>query len=423
MTTTSPAPATELDGSFEGPAPIRGRLRRLLLWMIPANTATFIIWGSVPGVLMALQVQHIDETNKVANLALVTTIGALVAMIAQPVAGAVSDRTRSRFGRRAPWIVAGALIGGLALVGMGLANTIAQIAIAWTIVSIGYNFASAPLSAVMPDRVPRAARGTFSAIGGIGIMLGALGGQILGSAFSRNIQSGYLVLAGFSIVMLTLFAVFNKDRSSAALEREPFSLREFLSTFWVNPIAHPDYFWAFTGRFLLFTGYFSAVGYKLYILQDYIGLGEDAVGLLPTLAIANLAGILITTVIAGPLSDRLGRRKIFVFLSSVILALGLVVPLIAPTAGGMIAFSFIVGVGFGAFQSVDTALMSEVLPSAKTFGKDLGVVNIAATLPQTLAPAIAGGIVLAFGYAALFPVGMVIALLGAIAVFPIKSVR
>jgi len=91
----------------------------------------------------------------------------------------------------------------------------------------------------------------------------------------------------------------------------------------------------------------------------------------------------------------------------------------------MMLFSFVSGLGFGAFQAVDTALMSEVLPSKDDFAKDLGVLNIAATLPQTLAPGIAGAIVVAFGnvYTPLFPIGIVIALLGAFAVLPIKSVR
>lgn len=85
--------------------------------------------------------------------------------------------------------------------------------------------------------------------------------------------------------------------------------------------------------------------------------------------------------------------------------------------------TFIAGFGFGMFQAVDTALMSEVLPSAKSFAKDLGVVNIAATLPQTLAPGVAGAIVLALGYQALFPVAIVLGILGALAVWPIRATR
>jgi MFS family permease len=89
----------------------------------------------------------------------------------------------------------------------------------------------------------------------------------------------------------------------------------------------------------------------------------------------------------------------------------------------MLIYAFINGLGFGAYMSVDGALMSEVLPSKSDFGKDLGVLNIAATLPQTLGPAIAGVIVLTLGYHGLFPIGAVIALVGAVAIIPIKSVR
>ncbi|MWB98980.1 MFS transporter [Agromyces seonyuensis] len=402
---------------------IQGPLRRLLLWMLPANLGVFILWGAIPGVLLPLQVAGIDEANKVANLALVTTIGAFAAMIAQPVAGAVSDRTRSRFGRRAPWMVAGALIGGLALVGMSLANGLAQIAIAWTMVQIAFNFVQGPLSAVLPDRVPSRARGTFAAVAGAAMMIGAIGGQSVGAAFAEAIGTGYVLLAGIAVIAVVLFVVFAPDASSKNADLPAFRLGDFLSTFWVNPVKHPDFFWAFTGRLLLYTGYFSVTGYNLYLLSDYVGLGDDAVGFVPVLGLVGLVGMLPMIIVSGPISDRLGRRKVFVFISSVVVGLALVIPWVLPTTTGMILMSLIAGIGFGAFQSVDQALMTEVLPSADSYAKDLGVVNIAATLPQTLAPAVGGAIVLAFGFTGLFPVGIVLSVLGAFAVFRIKAVR
>ena len=166
------------DGSDDPPAPIKG-VRRLLGWIIPANFGIFLIWGSVPGILLPQQLTVMNASDKVANFTIVATIGAFAAMIAQPAAGQISDRTRSRFGRRAPWIVLGALAGGLSLVGLAFANTLVGVAIAWTLVQITYNFAQGPLSAVLPDRVPLARRGTFAALSGIGLMVGALGGQII----------------------------------------------------------------------------------------------------------------------------------------------------------------------------------------------------------------------------------------------------
>lgn len=402
---------------------ITGGLRRLLLWLLPANLGVFILWGAIPGVMLALQVTTLDPANKVANLALVTTVGAFAAMLAQPIAGAVSDRTRSKFGRRAPWMVGGALVGGLALIGMASANTLVQIGIAWTMVQIAYNFVQGPLSAILPDRVPVRARGTFAALGGAAAMLGAIGGQVIGAGLARSLGVGYVLLAGITLVTTTLFVVFNPDQSSRDLQLPKFEVVDFLRTFWVNPIKYPDFAWAFAGRLLLYTGYFSVTGYNLYLLQDYIKLGDAAVGYVPLLGLISLAGMLPTIAISGPISDRIGRRKIFVFISSVVVGLGLLIPWVWPTLPGMMAMSLVCGLGFGAFQSVDQALMTEVLPSADSFAKDLGVVNIAATLPQTLAPAVGGAIVLAFTYSGLFPVRIVLSIVGAFAVFMIKAVK
>ncbi|GAA1645322.1 MFS family permease [Actinoplanes couchii] len=136
-----------------------------------------------------------------------------------------------------------------------------------------------------------------------------------------------------------------------------------------------------------------------------------------------LVATLLTTAIGGPLSDRAGRRKPFVYAASVICAAGLVGPWLLPTTTGMLIFAVVTGLGFGLFGSVDQALVTQVLPAQEDFAKDLGVVNIAATLPQMLAPAIAGAVVGLAGYAALFPVAIVLMLLGGLAVVPIKSVR
>ncbi|MDR6970520.1 MFS transporter [Leifsonia shinshuensis] len=423
-----PAPITTntfvgtASGNDDPPAPIKG-LRRLMVWIIPANLGIYLIWGALPGILLPQQItQLFGEQDKVANLAIAATIGAFAAMIAQPIAGQISDRTRSRFGRRAPWIVIGSLAGGLSLVGLAFANSLVGVVIAWTLVQISYNFAQGPLTAIMPDRVPLKRRGTFAALSGIGLMVGALGGQIVGSLFFNSLTVGYIFFAVFSLAVLSLFVLANPDYSSARLEREPFTLVDFLKTFWVNPVAHPDFFWAFTGRLLLYTGYFAVTGFQLFLLTDYFHVAHPE-QLIPLLGLLSLVGIIVSTVVSGPLSDRFGRRKPFVFASAAVVSLAFLLPWVWPDVTAWIIMTIISGFGFGMFQAVDTALMSEVLPSAKSFAKDLGVVNIAATLPQTLAPGVAGAIVLAFGYSALFPIAIVLGILGALAVWPIKATR
>ncbi len=253
--------------------------------------------------------------------------------------------------------------------------------------------------------------------------MGSLSGVILASLLAGNVLGAYLTLAGISVVLLTLFAVFTKPRDNRGEPRPPFRMRDFAMTFWVNPIAHPDFFWAFTGRLLLYTGYFLVVAYQLYLLQDYIGLGAEAVTLLPFVSAAALPTLVLAVAISGPWSDRVGRRKPFVVASSLIVALAQVVPWVWPTFEGIIVFALRAGLGFGAFQAVDTALVSQVLPDSHAHAKDLGVVNIAATLPQTVALALAGAVVLTFGFAGLFPAAIVLSVLGALAVLPFRSVR
>lgn len=421
---TSTAFVAAAAGNVDPPAPLTG-LRRLMIWIVPANLGIFVVWGAVPGILLPQQITQLvghTDNRDVAVLAIVATIGAFAAMIAQPIAGQISDRTRSRFGRRAPWILIGALTGGLALIGLGFANSVVGIVIAWTLVQIFFNLAQGPLSAVMPDRVALNRRGTFAALSGIGLMVGSLGGSILGSLFFHSIAAGYVVFAIFAIVILGLFVLCNPDRSSTAIPREPFRLGDFLRTFWINPIAHPDFFWAFTGRLLLYTGYFIVIGYQLYLLRDYFHVAEPET-IIPVLSLLSMVGLIITTLISGPLSDRVGRRKPFVFASALVMAAALLLPWLWQDLAAWYLTVIIVGFGFGMFQAVDQALISEVLPSAKSFAKDLGVVNIAATLPQTIAPGIAGAVVLTFGFAGLFPVGIVLGILGACAVWPIKATK
>lgn len=409
-------------GSQDPPPPLGG-LRRLMVWIVPANFGIFLVWNTIPAVLLPQQVTlMLGEENKVANLAIASTVGALAGMIAQPIAGQLSDRTRSRFGRRTPWIVLGALAGALTLIGLAFAETLVGIVIAWVLVQVSFNFVQAPLSAVLPDRVPIRRRGTFASIAAIGLMAGAFGGSIIGSVFFNSVSVGYIVLAVISFVALTLFVVFNRDYPSTGLAPDPFDLKAFLRTFWVSPIRHPDFFWAFSGRILLYSGYFAVTGYQLFLLTDYFG-EEHPETIIPLLALLAVVGILSATLISGPLSDRIGRRKPFVFASAFIVSLAFAVPWIWQDTTAWFVMTFLAALGFGMFQAVDTALISEVLPSAKSFAKDLGVVNIALMLPQTLAAGLSGVIVLLFGYQGLFPVAILLGILGAFAVLPIKSTR
>ncbi len=225
--------------------------------------------------------------------------------------------------------------------------------------------------------------------------------------------------------------MLNPDRSSLndVGAARP-SVGAFFRGFWVNPRQHPDFAWAFAARFLMVIGFYGAQTFGLYILRDYIGLSDDASNAFAAkIGLVLLVGVLLSALASGVLSDRLGRRKPFIVWSSVVMALGLAVPLVFPTTTGVLVYSFLLGLGFGAYISIDLALMTEVLPASMTAGassagRDLAILGLATTLPQALSPSIAAGLVsLTGGYPVLFVAGIVFVLLGALAVAPIKSVR
>ena len=287
---------------------------------------------------------------------------------------------------------------------------------------ISTNFIMTPLSAHIPDRVPLFRRGSFSAVLGLATLIGAVLGQAVGAAFATAIPIGYATVAGILVVVTIVFAIVNK-RSNVGEPKLPLNAKAILMTFWVNPIKHPNFAWTFAARFAFFLGYFVVQAFALYWLQSYVGLGKGAVAALPVVSLVGLVGMLISTPIAGWLFDKLGRTKPMIYVTSGVLAIGLLIPIFSHTFPAILVYSFVSGLGFGAYQSVDYVLVTQVLPSNTEAGKDLGIVNISTSLPQTIGIAVAGAVVTIGGYAALFPVGGALVILGALLILPIRGVR
>ncbi|MFI6293945.1 MFS transporter [Nonomuraea sp. NPDC050790] len=398
---------------------------RRLFATIPFASAAAPLAYAVAAYYLPLQIQAIDETAKIQNLSLVQSLSALAAMVAQPLVGILSDRTRTRHGARTPWMLAGALLGAVAMAAAGLSTTVAHLVVAMMVLQFGFNAFQGPLSSILPDRIPVPRRGRFSTLIGLGTVLAALLGPLLASVFATRIPLGYVSLAGLVLLVIVAFIALNPDRDNRGEPRQPLSAVTLAQAFWVNPVRHPDFFWAFLGRILIFGGFAMTNTFQMYIAQDYIGLGrEEAAQLVPLIGAAGLPGFLLAISIAGPLSDRTGRRKPLVLAGGLVIAASALVPLLWATVPGLIVSAVVLTIGFGIFMAVDVALVSQVLPDASAYAKDLGVINIAATLPTTVAPVAAGAIVTAFGgYGALYLAVAVIAGVGALAVIPIRSVR
>jgi MFS family permease len=235
----------------------------------------------------------------------------------------------------------------------------------------------------------------------------------------------FLVPCAIGGVFILLFATTLQDRRLAKADKPIWSFREFAGTFYVSPKTNPDFAWAFASRFLFVLAYALLTTYQAYYLLDKIGSAEADVPHQIFLAtLVQSALVVAASLIGGKLSDRMGRRKIFVLSASITYGLALFVIAMASSFSGFLVGMAISGVGFGIYMAVDLALVADVLPN-KDNAKDLGVLNIAGALPFAIAPAIAPTI-LAIGsgsYGLLYAFAGSCAIVGAVAILPVKRVR
>ncbi|MFF3441480.1 MFS transporter [Streptosporangium sp. NPDC002721] len=398
-------------------------------WVIGISLANLVLWMAYFGplqVLLPSQVASIDPAGKEESLALVTGVGAAVAMLLNPVAGALSDRTAGRFGRRHPWSLGGALVGAGALVLLAGQGSILGVTAGWCLAQAGLNAMQAALGAGVPDHVPVGQRGEVSGWIGIPQSLGVVFAVVLVTMVATTTESGYFLIAALVPLGVLPFVLTTHDPRLTA--RPPFELRAFLRGFWISPRSHPDFFWAWLTRFLMQLGNAVATLYLLYFLADAVGYerlfpGEKAEDGLLVLILIYTATVVLTTVVAGVVSDRLGRRRALVTVSGLVSVVPAVMLAFWPQWPVAMAGAAIMGVGFGIYLSVDNALVTQVLPAAEGRAKDLGVINIANSGPQVLGPAIAGPIVAGLGgYPVLYLTSAALVLLGAVLVWRIRSV-
>lgn len=387
-----------------------------------ANLGVWVGWFGPLQLLLARQAEQLAPDHKAATLALVTGVGAAVSMVANPVFGALSDRTTAPVGRRIPWVVAGVLGGAAGLLVLARASSVAVVIAGWCLVQLALNAAFAALTAAVPDQVPPRQRGLVGGWLGVSQVGGILAGTALATA-AGGIGAGYLACAAFSVLAAVPYVVMRRDARLWPAERPAFRWRSFLTGFWIDPRRHPDFGWAWLTRFLMNLSYSVSTMYLLYYLTDAVRYEDDADTGVLILTALNALTLLATVVVSGVRSDRTGRRKVYVIGAGLVISAATVLLAVWQTWTGAVVASLVLGVGFGVYTSVDFALLTDVLPTAQDRGRDLGVINIANALPQVLAPVIAAPVVTHFGgYTALYALAGALALAGSVLVRRIRGV-
>jgi len=368
--------------------------------------------------LLPLQLADLDPAHKVRDFGLVNGVAGIAALVALPVFGALCDRTRSPFGRRRVWVAAGLVVYVAGLLLTGAAEDWRGVAGGWLVAQLGMYAAMAGLTATIADQVPAEHRGAVSAA--------VYGPQALGIVVGLGLVAGLGEDAGYpALAVLLLLAALPwllRARDSPAVGR-PQSLGAALRAGWAAPTRHPDYAWAFAGRLLVNLGNALGTTYLLYFLTDGLRVA-DPEGSLLVLTVVYLLATLAATWGGGVLSDRTGRRRVFVAGAAVLQALACAVLVAVPSWPSALVAGLLLGAGYGAYTSVDQALVTQVLPDARTVAGDLGVMNVAVVVPQALAPLLASLVIAELGgYDVLFTLAGVVTVLGALSVARIRTVR
>jgi MFS family permease len=391
-----------------------------------AQMGTSLVFLAPLLVTLALKVNSLVGIERApASLGLVTGVASLLAMVGNPFFGKLSDRTASRLGMRRPWMIIGLVGGSLGVLIVAVAPNIPVVLVGWCAAQLLFNALLAALVAVLPDQVPAVQRGLVSGALGICVPIASVTGTFVVQLFTGNQLAMFLAPCAIGGLLVLPFVLTLKDRRLDRATRPAWSLREFAGTFYVNPRNSPDFAWAFASRFLLILAYAFLVTFQAYYLLEKIGSTETEVPqqiFRATLVQSVL--VVAASLTGGRLSDRIGRRKIFVLTASIVYGLALFVVAAATSFNGFLVGMAIGGLGFGMYVAVDLALVADVLPN-KDNAKDLGVFNIASALPFSIAPAIAPAILALGGgnYGVLYAVGGVCAVLGAVAILPVRGVR
>jgi MFS family permease len=397
---------------------------RVLAGQVIVKLALFATYAAFVSVLLPARVAELDPVGKVAALAVISTVAFAVNAIAQPLVGALSDHTRGPLGRRLPWMIAGAVVGGLAIGALGGADSVLLVGLLWGLAQLALHGLEIAMDAYLVDAFAPARRGVASGVTGLALVSGTAAGALLAGSFAARPAIASWALAGAIGMSVLVFAIIVRDRAVAPPRpRRAFleAVRSAAATF----AAHPDFARILVWRIAYSIAYSVVFAYLLYVLTDLVGVSAAAAAPLVALATAlGSAAAAVFVLLGGWLSDRTGRRRAFIVAGNAAIIAGDALLLVWPSVPTVIVTAVLFGAGLGLSIACGRALASLVLPDPGTgAATGLGLLSTAANIGQAAAPAIGGLVIGLAGYPAAFVVSIAGAAAGAIAVLLVRTVR
>lgn len=375
--------------------------------------------------LLTFKMIEIDPDGYTSSYGIVAGIGAFFALIGNPLGGTLSDRTNIGFGRRRTWILIGPLFGCAALLWVGMATEVWQVAVAWSIAQLFFNFGMAAYTALVPDQVPQEKQGTLSGLIGLVLPIAMSIGMVLMTLMtSAPAHTKWLLVCIIGVVgpIISLFVIRDGKVEIVQAETDKISLAEKISKIYPSPRKFPEFTWAIVSKFLLMMGYCSSL-YLTVMLVNRMGYTESqATASVSTINIISMLAMALTSILGGVLSDKLRKQKPFLYGSAFIMIIGILVYAFVPQYMAYVIASAIIGLGFGCFTAVDMAIVARILPRKEDAAKDFGLMNVANALPQSIVPAIAP-LLLAIGSWSFFYIVLAVCVVaGMIAIKPLPEI-
>lgn len=366
-------------------------------------------------------------------LGYVTGVGALVVVLLGPLVGILSDRTRSRLGRRRPWIIGLTVAGLIGLLVVSVAPNVPVALLGWGLTQFGFGIGLLQVTSSMGDRLPESQRGKVGGLTGVATMVASIAGVALASIFASSDVLIFLVPGLFGAFFILLFAVVIKEpdqRQAAAPEKV--TTGSVLAGYGYNVKRYKDFSWNWLGRFLFNFGVTLSSTFTTFFFASKLGLPVTEIGAL--VAAAGLVGIVATVggaAVSGFLSDRLKRRKIFILAAGILFSIGAVIAASAPDLVLLLVGMAVLQFGLGIFSAVDQALFLDVLPEQDTqAGRFVAINQFSTSMPQFAAPLIAPAFLLlgagsgTNNYGLLYLIAAGFALVGGLVILlRVKSVR
>jgi Na+/melibiose symporter-like transporter len=356
------------------------------------------LWGSLHAIILPSRLLDlVSASEKSTYLGLLTFAGLMLAIIVQPIAGAISDRSGFAWGRRRPFILGGTLAAMLFLAGIGWGGSFLSIFVIYCLLQIASNTTQGPYQAFIPDLVPQEKRGLASGVkgfleiaGGVALLYPI---AILMDRYSAG-EGGWLWLAlamlGAVLLAAMVITILTVKERPGRVGARFFPLPSIYQSFRINIRANRDFIWFILSRLFILMAFTTLQTFAMYFLMDVVGVANPATAT-ARFSIVAIVGMLVVAYPAGRLSDRIGRRPI-ALTAGLLGALAILLIFLSGQDFTLIMLcGGLVGIAFGAFMSSNWALAIDLVPKGEE-ARYLGLTNLAtaggAALARLIGPLI-----------------------------------